>query len=181
MVGCRLGLACLGSKQSLTLVSLSLAPHIHTEYIPDLRAKGATPEEYSDDDLVRFLAETNGDVRQWESKGHLAKEFRATQLPIPRADVLRSLKTGKFVWIGHDKVGRAVCYYRVKLHNPKAFTPEETLRHVIYEYEEMMARDKPQTDEVCVVIDRTDAKSSNMDIDFLKLIYKAFKEFYPGR
>lgn len=50
----------------------------------------------------------------------------------------------------------------MKLHDPKAFQPEETLRAVIYSYQTMLAEAKPDTDELCVIIDRTDAKSSNM-------------------
>ena len=116
----------------------------------------------------------------------------------------RYTTTGKFVMLGHDKVGRSICYYRVrlgllachsirikseptlppppfiitlttnhpppsphiytqvKLHDPKAFQPEETLRAVIYNYQTMLAEARPDTDELCVIIDRTDAKSSNM-------------------
>lgn len=50
----------------------------------------------------------------------------------------------------------------MKLHDPKAFTPEESLKTVIYLYQQLLAETPPETDELCVVIDRTDAKSSNM-------------------
>jgi len=44
----------------------------------------------------------------------------------PRSDVLRTLETQKIIFHGFDRVGRPVCYYRTRLHDPKAFTPEET-------------------------------------------------------
>lgn len=51
---------------------------------------------------------------------------------------------------------------QVKLHDPKAFSPEETLKTVVYLYQKQLAEQKPDSDELCVIIDRTDAKSSNM-------------------
>lgn len=82
--------------------------------MPFLRQeKKISPEEYTDDELCRFLAEYNGDIKQWDSKGKIDKEWRQSHLPIPRSAVLCSLRTGKFVFKGHDKVGRPVCYYRV--------------------------------------------------------------------
>jgi len=51
---------------------------------------------------------------------------------------------------------------QVKLHDPRAFTPEESLKAVVYLYQTLLAETNPETDEMCVIIDRTDAKSSNM-------------------
>ena len=136
----------------------------------------------TDDEIIRLLAEWNGSFDEAASKITPMKEFRKTYLPIPRSEVLPSMRTGKFVFHGHDRVGRPVVYYRVKLHQPKNFTPEQTLRHVIYEYEYLLAHGGATvTDEICVVIDRSDAKTSNMDIEFLKLFYKIVKDNYPAR
>jgi hypothetical protein len=52
---------------------------------------------------------------------------------------------------------------QVKLHDPKVFSPEESLKTVVHLYQQLLSGpNKPDTDELCVVIDRTDAKSSNM-------------------
>jgi hypothetical protein len=98
--------------------------------------------------------------------GEKGRAWKKANLPILRAEVMPTLKTGKFVFAGYDKVGRAICYYRVKLHDPKKFTALESVRAVVYNYEQMLAQGKLRgAGEICVVIDRTDAKSSNMDIE----------------
>ena len=101
--------------------------------------------------------------------GEKGREWKEANLPISRAEVMPTLKTGKFVFAGYDKVGRAICYYRVKLHDPKNFTALESVRAVVYNYEQMLAEGKLRgAGEICVVVDRTGAKSSNMDIEVRK-------------
>ncbi len=80
----------------------------------------------TDDDIVRILAEWAGDIDLAVAKHREAQAWRRSYFPIPRSDVLRTLQTQKIIFHGFDRVGRPVCYYRTRLHDPKAFTPEET-------------------------------------------------------
>jgi len=116
--------------------------------------------------VIRLLAEWNGNVKDAVLNGEKGRAWRKENLPIPRAEVLPTLKTGKFVFAGYDKVGRAICYYRVKFHNPRQFAPLQSVKAVVYLYEEMRAEGRLRgAEEICVVVDRTDAKSANMDIE----------------
>ncbi len=173
-----------------------------------MRESGITEEEADDDEVIRLLAEWNGNIKDAVLNGEKGRAWKKATLPIPRAEVLATLKTGKFVsivpsvqsthphtqsctrspsilpispthsptypnskkvWAGYDKVGRAICYYRVKLHDPKKFQPLDSVKAVVYLYEEVMAQGKLKgAQEICVVIDRTDAKASNMDIEVRK-------------
>ena len=109
--------------------------------------------------------------------GEKGREWKKANLPISRAEVMPTLKTGKFVFAGYDKVGRAVCYYRVKLHDPKKFTALESVRAVVYNYEQILAEGKLRgAGEICVVVDRTDAKSSNMDIEVREAFWEGGRE-----
>jgi len=120
----------------------------------------------STEQAIRLLAEWNGNIKDAVLNGEKGREWKKANLPISRSEVMPTLKTGKFVFAGYDKVGRAVCYYRVKLHDPKKFTALESVRAVVYNYEQMLAEGKLRgAGEICVVVDRTDAKSSNMDIE----------------
>lgn len=86
-----------------------------------------TTEEEDDDDAIRYLAEWGGDVGKAVAHCRETQEWRRTALPIPRSEeVLRTVQTHKLLFLGFDRVGRPVCYYRTRLHDPKAFTPEET-------------------------------------------------------
>ena len=115
---------------------------------------------------IRLLAEWNGNIKDAVLNGEKGRAWKKANLLISCAEVMPTLKTGKFVFAGYDKVGRAICYYRVKLHDPKKFTALESVKAVVYNYEQMLAAGKLRgAGEICVVIDRTDAKSSNMDIE----------------
>lgn len=86
-----------------------------------------TTEEEKEDDAIRYLAEWGGDVAKAVAYFHETQEWRRTALPIPRSEeVLRTIRTQKLLFLGFDRVGRPVCYYRTRLHDPRAFTPEET-------------------------------------------------------
>jgi hypothetical protein len=86
-------------------------------------SNAATP---SDDDIIRLLAEWGGDVDIAVGKHREAQAWRAAHFPILRSEVLPTIKTGKLIFHGFDRVGRPVCYYRTRMHDPKAFAPEET-------------------------------------------------------
>lgn len=93
---------------------------------PSSNIDGNGASSISEDDIIRYLAEVAGDVNKAVAHHLDTLAWRQATFPIPRADVLPTIRTGKLLFLGFDRVGRPVCYYRTSKHDPKAFTPEET-------------------------------------------------------
>lgn len=87
----------------------------------------------------------------------------AIKLPHRTLGGAAGFRTHKPFFHSRDRAGRPVCYYRTKLHAPKAFAPEETLHAVVYLYEELQAR--ARREEACVVLDWTEGSFSNFDVE----------------
>lgn len=156
-------------RQLTTAPSIVHWRDVYGVLVPVFRARLAAAAP-SDDDIIRLLAECAGDVNLALGQLQEAQEWRRSYFPIPRSEVLRTIQTHKIIFHGFDRAGRPVCYYRTRLHDPRVFTPEETVRAVVYLYEELQALARRPgfagvKDEVCVVVDRTDGKPSNFDVE----------------
>jgi len=155
----------------------------YNHLLPELQAR--FPENEDPTALFRVLAEWEGNIDIAEKKYRETQEWRKTHLPISKDEVQASLNTGKFFVHGFDRVGRPVVYFRTALHDPKQFTPEQTMRMVVHETENLMERIRTDpryanVEEVLVLVDRTDATMKNTDIEFQKQFYQTMKDHYPS-
>lgn len=112
--------------QQLAVAAATAAPNTNDDNDP--AATGTTTRRtIEDDDAIRYLAEWGGDVAKAVAHCRETQAWRRTALIVPRTEeVMRTVRTHKLLFLGFDRVGRPVCYYRTRLHDPKAFTPEET-------------------------------------------------------
>lgn len=173
------------SKADVTSGLARTKYEVHYKHLlPELQSR--FPEGEDPAELFRVLSEWEGDVDVAEKKYRATQEWKKTHLPVPRERVLRSLQTGKFFFHGFDKVGRPIAYFRTALHDPKKFSPAETVDMIVYKTEELLQqiRTNPkyaQVEEVLVLLDRSNSSISNSDVEFLKQFYQIFKDHYPSR
>ena len=159
---------------------------IYRPMLPQLQSR--FPEGEDPEELLRVLAEWEGNVDLAEKKYRETQEWRRTHLPIKTEAIRAGLATSKCCIHGFDRQGRPVAYFRTALHDPKQFTPQETVDMVIHETEKLFDKIKAKTDpayanvqEVMVMVDRTDATMKNTDVEFLKMFYNTLKDHYPSR
>jgi hypothetical protein len=162
------------SKQQLTT---ALAKGEYERYYADcIPALKERLPDLNDEECVRLLAEWWPNVDQCAAKYQAAQDWHASTFPIPRNLVVPTLRTGKFIVHGFDRVGRPVAYFRTSLHDPSKFAPEVTVRAILFTLDACMKRASQDPrfnmDEVTTVVDRTNASMKNTDVEFIKLFYQ---------
>lgn len=94
-------------------------------------------------------------------------------------DFMALLKRGESIVHGKDKVGRPICYIRVRLHHIGEFSQKALERYTVYVMEtSRFVLEKP-VETAALVFDMTDFGLSNMDYTQVKFMIKCFEANYP--
>jgi hypothetical protein len=95
------------------------------------------------------------------------------------ADFMKQIRAGKSFLHGTDKMGRPICYVRVRLHSPGAECEESIERFTVYTIETARMFLRPPVDTATIVFDMTDFGMKNMDYAPVKFMIKCFEANYP--
>ncbi|KAK1831191.1 phosphatidylinositol transfer protein CSR1 [Podospora conica] len=94
-------------------------------------------------------------------------------------DFLAQARMGKSYIHGTDKVGRPICYVRVRLHKQGEQIEESLERYTVYVIETCRHLLQPPIDTATVVFDMTGFSLANMDYTPVKFMIKCFEANYP--
>jgi hypothetical protein len=94
-------------------------------------------------------------------------------------DFLKQLRMGKNFLHGKDKVGRPICFVRVKLHKASEQSEEALERSTVYTIETTRMLIESPVDTATIVFDMTGFSLSNMDYAPVKFMIKCFEANYP--
>jgi len=143
--------------------------------------------------LLRFMRARKWDVEkalvmllgtvQWrttEMKVHeVIYQGESGRVAVGDNDFLYQLRAGKSFIHGWDKVGRPICYVRVRLHRAGEQSEESLERYTIYIMETARLMLDSQADTACIVFDMTDFSLANLDYPPVKFLIKCFEAHYP--
>jgi len=94
-------------------------------------------------------------------------------------DFLAQLRLGKSFVHGVDKLGRPMCFVRVRLHKQGEQSEESLERYTVFVIETTRLMLSPPVDTACVVFDMTGFSMANMDYGPVKFMIKCFEANYP--
>ncbi|KAL4990337.1 hypothetical protein BDW68DRAFT_39837 [Aspergillus falconensis] len=94
-------------------------------------------------------------------------------------DFLKQFRLGKSFLHGVDKLGRPICYVRVRLHRAGDQDIEALDRFTVYTIESARMMLAPPVETACVIFDMTDFSLANMDYHPVKFMIKCFEANYP--
>ncbi|RDW94062.1 CRAL-TRIO domain-containing protein [Aspergillus mulundensis] len=113
---------------------------------------------------------------------HLALEQLKSSDPVEKKkgeDFIKQFRLGKSFLHGVDKMGRPICYVRVRLHRAADQDVEALDRFTVYTIESARMMLAPPVETACVIFDMTDFSLANMDYHPVKFMIKCFEANYP--
>ncbi|KAL5000441.1 hypothetical protein BDV10DRAFT_33894 [Aspergillus recurvatus] len=113
---------------------------------------------------------------------HLALEQLKSSDPTEKKkgeDFIKQFRLGKSFLHGVDKLGRPICYVRVRLHRAGDQDIEALDRFTVYTIESARMMLAPPVETACVIFDMTDFSLANMDYHPVKFMIKCFEANYP--
>ncbi|KAL4910742.1 hypothetical protein BDW74DRAFT_164561 [Aspergillus multicolor] len=113
---------------------------------------------------------------------HLALEQLKSSDPAEKKkgeDFIKQFRLGKSFLHGVDKMGRPICYVRVRLHRAADQDVEALDRFTVYTIESARMMLAPPVETACVIFDMTDFSLANMDYHPVKFMIKCFEANYP--
>lgn len=134
-------------------------------------------DEKEDAQLLRFLAEWDGNVQVATRKYLKSLEWRRSFLPIDPDSIADVAASGCLLTYGKDYAGRPVVYFRESRRDSKLLNAKMMVGAMVHAAEQIFENDE----EVCVVIDRTLCMYRRTEIDFIRTFYHTFKDNYPAR
>ena len=121
-----------------------------------------------DDILARYLIARNNDFEKASEQYTRAMNYRREYFPILKTSCLKEISTGKLYIRGTDKEGRPLLVFRSRMSFPKERDLEEASRMLIWFAEHVSKRMPANMSKYTLLIDRTEHKSENTDMDLLK-------------
>ncbi|CBF75562.1 CRAL-TRIO domain-containing protein [Aspergillus nidulans FGSC A4] len=94
-------------------------------------------------------------------------------------DFIKQFRLGKSFLHGVDKLGRPICYVRVRLHRAGDQDIEALDRFTVFTIESARMMLVPPVETACVIFDMTDFSLANMDYHPVKFMIKCFEANYP--
>ncbi|KAL4774191.1 hypothetical protein BDW60DRAFT_166403 [Aspergillus nidulans var. acristatus] len=94
-------------------------------------------------------------------------------------DFIKQFRLGKSFLHGVDKMGRPICYVRVRLHRAGDQDIEALDRFTVFTIESARMMLVPPVETACVIFDMTDFSLANMDYHPVKFMIKCFEANYP--
>jgi len=169
----------LGRNMELAITSSDIAvDSINLEVFQ--RLKAVFPDE-SDEELARFLIARNHDYDKTEEmlKAHLI--WRAKNMPVSKASCLNEFSKGKLFMHGYDNEGHPLLIWRSSLHEAADRDMDEMVRLILWWFQYMSTIMPPNKSKITLLCDRSDYRSANSDLEFVKAASNVLQDNFPER
>ncbi|KAH8812285.1 CRAL-TRIO domain-containing protein [Xylogone sp. PMI_703] len=153
--------------------------------------------EHPDATILRFLRARKWDVEKamemltadiyWRDERHMDEDivqkgetvvYKKSPTPDEKG-FIQQYRSGKAYVRGADKESRPVFIIKVRLHDPKAQSPEAMETFVLHNIETLRSMIKAPIDTASIIFDLTRFGLRNMDFHVVKFLIQVFEARYP--
>jgi hypothetical protein len=139
-----------------------------------LAMRGAFPG-MEDEALAKYLIARNDSVEKATEQLKKAVEWKAEHWPVLKSSCMKEVTSGKLYMRGVDKEGRPLLIFRTRFSFPKERDLEESARMLVFFAEHVMRALPDDMSKYTLLVDRTDHKSENTDMDLMKHVSSQFQ------
>jgi hypothetical protein len=145
------------------------------------------PNYLNQDNFLRVLRarglKVDAAFEMWQRWYEWRCTYRADS--ITDEEMMPHITAGKAFFFGQDRAGRPCLIVRTRYHWPNQFSPENTMRFVIYMMEKAVKlADEKGIGQVCVIYDRGEMTDENRDnnlIQMMRTLSGMLQDFYAER
>lgn len=134
-----------------------------------------------DDTLARFLIARNNDLTKAIEQYSKLIEWRAKSYPILKSSCAKEIDSGRIVVRGVDKEGRPLLIFRTRFSNAKVRHLEDSVKMCVWWAETIIKELPDDKSKFTVLVDRSNHKNENADIDLVKRAAAEFQILFPER
>lgn len=135
--------------------------------------------DYTDDDLARFLIARNGDVTKASElfESHIQWKADPNNWPVYKLSCLEELKKKKVYMHGTDLEGHPLIIYSSRMNIASERDINEMSKMVLWWVEVILKEIPYDKSKITLLIDRSNFKQENSDIEFIRHIGKLFQVY----
>jgi hypothetical protein len=135
----------------------------------------------SDEELARYLIARSNDLEKAKAMLNSALNWRASNLPVMKADCGDEFTSGKICCKGVDKEGRPLLIYTAKLNFHATRDLDKAGKTLIWWTEYTIRQLPPNLSKYTIILNRCGSTRENSDLDLAKHISQVLQDAYPER
>eukprot|EP01031_Cornospumella_fuschlensis_P043466 gene43466-53142_t len=137
--------------------------------------------DQSDETLARYLIARNNDVEKASTLLRGMVAWRSLYFPILKSSMPTEFPIGKIYVHGTDKEGRPLMVWQSRLNIAKDRDINEAGRLMLWWTEYVIRQLPPHMSKYTVLIDRSNFKRENSDLELVKHVTTRMQDCYPER